>query len=47
MNISVKFQLHPPYDFWDDFWEFVRKFSLSVAMTTNQIQQFEQKSYIW
>ena len=36
MNISAKFQLHPPYGFWgDDF--FPRKFSFSVAMATNQI----------
>ena len=42
MNISAKFQLHPPYGFWDDFWIFFRKFSLSVAMATNQIQRFGQ-----
>ena len=46
MNISAKFQLHPPYGFWgDDFLIFFRKFSLSVAMATNQIQQFGQNSY--
>ena len=48
MNISTKFQLHPPYGFWgDDFLIFFRKFNLSVAMTTNQIQWFGQNSYGW
>ena len=48
MNISAKFQLHPPYGFWgDDFWIFFRKFILSVAMATDQIQQFGQNSYVW
>ena len=43
MNITAKFQLHPPYGFWgDDFVYFLRKFSLSVAMATNQIQRFGQ-----
>ena len=47
MSISAKFQLHPPYGFWgDDFLIFFRKFSLSVAMATNQIQQFGQNSYV-
>ena len=46
INISAKFQLHPTYGFWgDDFEYFFHKFSLSVAMTTNQIQQFGQNSY--
>ena len=45
MNMSAKFQLHPPYDFWEDFWIFVWKFTLYVAMATNQIQQFGQSSY--
>ena len=28
MDISVKFQLHPPYGFWgEDFWIVFRKFS--------------------
>ena len=41
MNISAKIQQNAPYDFWgDDFWIFCRKFILSVAMVTNQIQQF-------
>ena len=45
MNISAKFQLHPPYDFWgDDFWIFFREFILSDAMATNQIQWFGQNS---
>ena len=44
INIYAKFQLHPPYGFWEeDFWMFffffLRKFSLSVAMTTNQRQR--------
>ena len=48
MNISAKFQLHPPYGFWlDDFWIFCWKFSLSVAMATNQIQRFGENSYVW
>ena len=39
MNMSAKFQLHPPYDFWgEDFWIFVRKFTFYVAMATNQIK---------
>ena len=38
MNISAKFQLHLPYGFWvDDFSKIFRKFSLLVAMATNQI----------
>ena len=46
INLSAKFQLHPPYGFWgDDFLIFFRKFRLSVAMTTNQIQHFGQNSY--
>ena len=43
MNIYAKFQLHPPYGFWEeDFWIFLKifKFSLSVAMATNQNQRF-------
>ena len=48
MNSSAKFQLQPPYSFQgDDFWIFIRKFILSVAMPTNQIQQFGQNSYVW
>ena len=46
MNMYAKFQLHPPYDFWEEFWIFFRKFTLYVAMETNhQIQWFEQNSY--
>ena len=41
MNISAKFQLHPPYGFWGD--DFLILF-LS-AMATNQIQQSGQNSY--
>ena len=48
MDISAKLQLHPPYGFWgDDFWILVPEFILSVAMATNQIQQFGQNSYVW
>ena len=48
MNISTKFQLHPPDGFWgEDFLIFFRKFSVSVAMAINQIQQFGQNSYVW
>ena len=46
MNMYAKFQLHPPYVFWgEDFWIFFRKFTLYVAIETNQIQQFGQNSY--
>ena len=46
MNMYAKFQFHPPYDFWgEDFWIFFRKFTLYVAMATNQIQRFGQNSY--
>ena len=48
MSISTKFQLRPPYGFvTDDFLIFICKFSLSVAMATNQIQPFGQNSYFW
>ena len=45
MNMYAKFQLHPPYDIWEDFWIFVRKFTLYVAMAISQIQRFGQNSY--
>ena len=46
MNMYAKLQLHPPYSFWEeDFWIFFRKFTLYVAMATNQIQRFGQNSY--
>ena len=45
MNIYAKFQFHPPYDFWEDFLILVRKFTLYVAMATNQIQRFGQNLY--
>ena len=39
MNILAKFQLYPSYGIWeDDFGTCFRKFSISVAMATNQIQ---------
>ena len=45
MNMYAKFQLHPPYSFWgEDFWIFFRKFTLYVAMATNQVQRFGQNS---
>ena len=40
MNISAKIQLHSLSFLGDEFLLFFREFSLSVAMTTNQIQQF-------
>ena len=46
MNMYAKFQLQTPYGFWgEDFWIFFLKFTLYVAMATNQIQRFGQKSY--
>ena len=45
MNMYAKFQLHPPYGFWEDFLIIFKKFSLYVAMATNQIQRFRQNSY--
>ena len=42
MNISAKFQLHPPYVFWgDDFWIFFRECILLVAMATNQFSSLD------
>ena len=43
MNVYAKFQLHPPWG--EEFLIFFRKFTLYVAMATNQIQQFGQNSY--
>ena len=44
MNISAKFRFL--WGFWgDDFFSIFRKYSLSVAMETNHIQQFGQNSY--
>ena len=46
MNMYANVQLHPPYNFWgEDFLISVRKFTLYVAMATNQIQRFEQNSF--
>ena len=46
MNISVNFQLHPPYGFWgDDFLIFFRKFNILVAMATNPLNQ--SNSAVW
>ena len=45
MNMYAKFQLHPPYGFWEeDFLIIFQKFTLDVAMATNQIQLFGQNS---
>ena len=39
----AKFQLHRPYGFWGEyFWTFFRKFTLYVAMATNQIQRSDK-----
>ena len=47
MNISAKFQLHSTYGFWGDgFLFYFHKFSVSVAMATNQIKWFGQNSYV-
>ena len=45
MNMYAKFQLHPPYGFWGDIWILFRKFTLYVAMATNQIQRYGQNTY--
>ena len=46
MNMYAKFQLHSPYGFWgEDFLIIFRKFTLYVAMATNQIQRFGKNSY--
>ena len=43
---SAKFQLYPPNSFWGvDFFIFFQKFTLYVAMATNQIQRLGQNSY--
>ena len=48
MNMYAMFQFHPPYGFWgEDFWIFFWKFTLYVAMATNQNQRFGQNSYGW
>ena len=49
MNISAKFQLYPPLNMASEeliFLYFFHKFSLCVAMATNQIQRFGQKWYV-
>ena len=46
MNMYAKFQPYPPFGFWgEDFLIILRKFTLYVAMATNQIQRFGQNSY--
>ena len=48
MNISAKFQLSSPL--WllrNWFFNIFSKIHISVAMATNQIQRFGQKSYVW
>ena len=49
MNIYAKFQLHPPLMASEKkiFEYFFKKFSLLVAMATNQNQWFGQNSYGW
>ena len=43
MNMYAKFQLHLPYCSWEeDVWINFRKFTLYVAMATNQIQRSGQ-----
>ena len=57
MNMYATIQLHPPYGFWEEdflfyfiylfilFFFFFRKFSILVAMATNQNQRYRQNSY--
>ena len=40
----AKFRLHPLYRFGEDFYFFLRKFTLFAAPTTNEIHRFGQKS---
>ena len=48
MNNSAKFQLYPPYSFWEvDVSIFIRKFNISVAIATNQIKVLQQNRYVW
>ena len=49
MNISAKFQLHPPLKMASEEMIFEYSFAmfLLVAIATNQIQRFGQNSYIW
>ena len=45
MNMYAKFQLHAPHGFWgEDFLISFRKFTLYVALVTNQIQRIGQNS---
>ena len=44
MNITAKFQIYCPYGLWGvDFLNIFRKFSILVAMTTNEIVGLGQK----
>ena len=45
MNMYAKFQLHPHMISEEKFLIFFGKFTLHVAMATNQIQRFGQNSY--
>ena len=45
MNKIAKFQRLPPYGFWGEDFLIFQKFTVFVAMATNQIQQFGQISY--
>ena len=39
ISMYAKFQLHPPYGFWEDFLNiFFQKFTLYVAIATKQIK---------
>ena len=46
MNLSTKFQLYSQYRFWGVVFHKFRKFSILVAMTTNQIWRFGQNIYL-
>ena len=47
INMFAKYQLHPPYGFWEEFFYHFRRLhiTLFVDLASNQIQQFRQKSY--
>ena len=45
MNISTKFQLHPPYG--EFFFLLFHKFGVSVAMATNQSNSAFLTKFIW
>ena len=46
--IFVMFQLYSTHSFWGvAFLIFFGKFSLSIAMTSNQIQRLDKNDIIW